>query len=49
MLRSLPHGSRLLLSRLWLDRILFALALGVVLAVTAGPSPLANGLRLILP
>jgi hypothetical protein len=49
MLRSHPHGSRMLLSRTWIDRILFALAIGVILAVTAGPSPLAKGLRIILP
>jgi hypothetical protein len=36
------------IDRVLLDRILFFLALAIILAVTAGPSPWANGLRIIV-
>jgi hypothetical protein len=50
MPKVVPHPSRapFRIDRVLLDRILFFVALAIVLAVTAGPSPWANGLRIIV-
>ena len=51
MPQTVPSPSRTLfgIDRAVLDRILFFVALAIALAVTAGPSPWANGLRIIVP
>jgi hypothetical protein len=43
-----PSPTLLAFDRVLLDRILFLLALAVILAITAGPSPWADGLRIIV-